>query len=371
MEEKNPEIANQDGIKCSNCAAKLEFKPGTTNLKCPYCGTENKIEVDKEELKNALREIDFFKFISDSSNAEIPREENKYVKCTACGAETSVDAKMVSSECPFCGTPLVLDKSQMKSVITPAAVAPFKITKNQSIESFHKWMKKLWWLPSKTKEYAKPNKMQGLYVPYWTYDSRTHTSYSGQRGDNYQVTETYTDSSGQTQTRTVTKTRWTTVSGNVHVNFDDILVVGTDSLPQKHVYALKPWHLNELLPYDKKYLSGFKSEGYDVDVKNGFEKAKSIMNDDIVNAIKRDIGGDKQMISSKNISYNDVTFKHILLPIWISSYKFKEKVYRFVVNGQTGKVKGERPVSVMKIILAVLLVAAIITAIVLIAQNGG
>lgn len=369
-ENKNPEIANQEGIKCKNCAAKLEFKPGTTSLKCPYCGTENEIKVDKEKLADALKEIDYFKFIADSSNVEVPREENKYVKCTACGAETSVDAKMISAECPFCGTPLVMEKSQVKSLITPSAVAPFKITKNNSIESFHKWMKKLWWLPSKTKEYAKPDKMQGLYVPYWTYDSKTVTSYSGQRGDNYQVTETYTDSSGETQTRTVTKTRWTSVSGTVYVNFDDVLVVGTDSLPQKHVYALKPWQLNELVPYDKKFLSGFKAESYELDVKGGFAKAKTIMDPDIVSEINRNIGGDQQRIHSKNINYNDVTFKHILLPLWISSYRFKDKVYRFVVNGQTGKVKGERPVSVMKIILAVLLVAAIIAAIVLLTQNS-
>jgi len=367
-EDQNPEIADKSEITCKNCAAKLEFKPGTTSLVCQYCGTVNEIKIDKEKIREALREIDYFKFISDSSNVEAPKEENKYVKCQACGAETSVDAKMISAECPFCGTPLIMEKSQIKSLITPSAVAPFKIEKKKAIESFHIWMKKLWWLPSKTKEYAKPDKMQGLYVPYWTYDSRTVTSYNGQRGDNYQVTETYTDSSGQTQTRSVTKTRWTNVSGTVYVNFDDILVVGSKSLPEKHVYALEPWHLNELIPYDKKFLSGFKSESYEVDVKNGFETAKSIMDKQIVTAIHRDIGGDQQRITFKNTSHNNVTFKHVLLPLWLSSYRFKEKVYRFVVNGQTGKVKGERPVSVIKIILAILLVAAIITAIVLLTQ---
>lgn len=367
-ENKNPDIADKKDVTCKNCAAKLEFKPGTSSLECPYCGTMNQIEVDKEKLREALREIDYFKFISDSSNAEAPQEENKFVKCQACGAETSVDAKMIAAECPYCGTPLLMEKSQMKSLITPAALAPFKIDKNTAIESFHKWMKKLWFLPSKTKEYAKPKKMQGIYTPYWTYDSNTTTQYRGQRGDDYQVTETYTDSSGQTQTRTVTKTRWTSVSGTVYVSFDDVLVVGSDSLPQKHVYALQPWHLQELVPYDKKFLSGFKSESYDVDVKNGFEKAKGIMDKDIVSAVHRDIGGDHQRISSKNVNYNNVTFKHVLLPLWLSSYRFKDKVYRFVVNGQTGKVKGERPVSVMKIILLILLVAAVIAAIVLLTK---
>jgi len=362
-QNQTPEIIDQHEITCKNCAAKLQFEPGTTSLKCQYCGTENEIKIDQTKLKEALREIDYFKFISDSSNVEVPKQEESYIKCTACGAETSVDSKVIAVECPFCGTPLVKDKAQIKSLITPAALIPFKVTQKESIEAFHTWMKKLWFLPNKTKEYAKPDKMQGLYTPYWTYDSATTTSYHGQRGDDYQVTETYTDSSGQTQTRTVTKTRWTSVSGTVYVNFDDILVVASDSLPNKQVYALEPWHLTELIPFDKKFLTGFKSESYESDVKQGFETAKNIMNPQIENRIRSDIGGDHQRITSKNVQYNNVTFKHVLLPIWLSSYRFKEKVYRFVVNGQTGKVKGERPVSAMKIILLVLLVAAVIFAI--------
>ncbi len=363
-ENKNPDIINKHDITCINCAGNLEFKPGTTSMECPYCGTMNKIKIDDKKRKEALREIDFLKFISNEDNVEAPKEENKYVKCQACGAETSVDAKVISSECPYCGTNLVLEKSQIKSLITPAALVPFDIDKDVAIESFHKWMKKLWFLPGKTKQYARPNKMQGIYTPYWTYDTNTVTQYRGRRGDDYQTTETYTDSDGETQTRTVTETSWTSVSGTVYLSFDDVLVVASDALPQKHVYALNPWDLNKLIPYDKKFLSGFKSESYDVDVKDGFEKAKNIMDDDIVSAIKRDIGGDHQTISSKNVDYNDITFKHVLLPLWLSSYKYKDKVYRFVVNGQNGKVKGERPVSVLKIILLVLFIAAIIAAIV-------
>ncbi len=356
---QNPQLINKKDVTCKNCAAKLEFKPGTSSLECPYCGTLNEIKVDKEKLRKALREIDYLKFIADNNNVETPKEENRFVKCESCGAETSTDAKTISTECPYCGTPLVMEKAQIKSLITPAAVAPFKIDKNTAVESFHKWKKKLWFLPNKARTYAKPNKFQGIYTPYWTYDSNTITSYSGQRGDDYTETETYVED-GQTKTRTVTKTRWYSVSGTVYVDFDDVLVVASNSLPQEHVYAIEPWHLQDLKPYDRQFLSGFKSESYDIDVKNGFAKAQSIMDSDIADAIRRDIGGDHQRISSKNVNYNDITFKHVLLPVWLSSYRYKDKVYNFVVNGQTGKVKGARPVSAFKIILLVLLIIVII-----------
>lgn len=358
----NPDIIDQGDISCKNCAAKLNFAPGTSSLKCPYCGTENEIVIDQTKLADALREIDFFRFIADSRNAEVPIEPESYVKCTSCGAETSISSNIISSECPFCGTPLVKDQSQIKNLIKPSALIPFKVTKNDAVAKFDQWMKKGFWAPKKAKQYAKPQKIQGIYTPYWTYDSNTVTDYTGQRGDDYQETESFTNSEGKADTRTVTKTAWTSVSGRVYVSFDDVLVVATTSLPEKYVYALEPWNMAELVPFDKKFLASLKSESYSTDVKNSYEKAKSIMEVTIDQKIRTNIGGDHQQISSKNSSYNDVTFKHVLLPIWLSSYRFNDKIYRFVVNGQSGKVKGERPVSVMKIILVIILVLIVIAA---------
>ncbi len=368
MAENTPpkaEQINQDSIKCKQCGAKLEFAPGTSSLKCPYCGAENEIKIDEEKRREALREIDYFSFISDSSNIEVEQEEESFVKCPSCGAETTIAGNAISAECPFCGTPLVKDQAQIKSLLKPSALIPFIIDKKTAVESFNKWMKKSFWAPKKAKVYARPDKLQGIYTPYWTFDARTITSYTGQRGDDYE--ETRTDSDGNTTT--VTKTRWHSVSGTVYVNFDDIMIVASNSLPEKYVNALEPWHLTELVPFNKSYLSGLKSESYEVDVKQGFEKAKIRMENEIEQEIRRDIGGDHQRIMSKNIQYNNVTFKHILLPIWVSSYRFKGKVYNFVVNGQTGKVKGKRPVDAMKVILVILLVIVIIALIAYFSQQ--
>jgi hypothetical protein len=132
---------------------------------------------------------------------------------------------------------------------------------------------------------------------------------------------------------------------------------------------LEPWDLSKLVPFDKKYMSGLKAESYTKDIQKGFDEAKIIMSINIEYEIRKDIGGDHQRIDSKNTTYNDVTFKHVLLPIWISSYRFKNKIYRFVVNGESGKIEGERPVSVLKIILVILLIAAIIALIFIFSQS--
>lgn len=368
MEEPILSEHNQDEIICINCAAKLKFAPGTTHLKCEYCGAENEIKIDEEKLKDATKEIDFLEFINQQVSTA-PTQEIITVKCNSCGAETTFDPNVVSSECEFCGSPMVAKQGEKHNVIQPKALLPFKVEQKKSLELFQTWIKKLWWAPNDLKKRARQTgKVNGVYIPYWTYDSRTHTNYRGQRGDDYQVREAY-QKDGRTEYRTVTKTRWSSVSGRVNNVFDDVLVVGSKSLPVKYVDKLEPWNFQELVPYEEKFLTGFKTETYQVDVKQGFDIAKIKMDPIIEQTIRRDIGGDHQRITSKSTQYNDITFKHILLPIWISAYRYNEKVYRFMVNGQTGEVQGERPYSWIKITLAILFVIAVIAVIIYFANQ--
>ena len=235
-------------------------------------------------------------------------------------------------------------------------------------------MKKLWFAPGQLKKAPLSfDHFKGIYIPYWTYDSDTFTKYTGQRGDHYFVTETYTttvDGKSVTRTRQVQRTRWSPAWGNVSNFFDDVLVVGSNSLPEKYIYKLEPWDLNNLVPFDKSYLSGFITEKYQIDLGDGFEKAKEIIDPKICALIRRDIGGDVQRIIAKNTNYNDITFKHLLLPVFVSAYKYKDKIYQFLVNGRTGEVQGQRPYSWIKITLAILLGLAIIASIIIIVKES-
>jgi LSD1 subclass zinc finger protein len=369
MEEPKLSNTNQSEIVCVNCAAKLKFAPGTTHLKCEYCGAENEIFIDQEALKDATQEIDFLSFIN-SQVQTAPMQDVLTVKCNSCGASTTFDKNVISSKCDFCDSPMVAKQGETHNIIKPKSLLPFKIEEKKSLEMFKTWIKKLWWAPNNLKKQAKQTgKINGVYIPYWTYDARTHTNYRGERGDDYQVREAY-QKDGRTEYRTVTKTRWSGVSGRVNNVFDDVLVVGSKSLPVKYMDKLEPWNFNELVPYEDKFLTGFKTETYQVDVKQGFEVAKQKMDPIIDQTIRRDIGGDHQRINSKSTQYNNITFKHILLPIWISAYRYNNKVYRFMVNGQTGEVQGERPYSWIKITLAILFVLAIIAVIIYFANQS-
>ncbi len=352
---------------CTQCGAKLDFAPGTTKLKCPYCGFELQIAASESPIP----ELDYEQYLNQAAE-EKESHESKRVRCDKCGAETTVPPDSAADICPFCGANMVFEESVTR-LIKPEGLLPFKITQQEAFEKFRSWIRRLWFAPGDLKQYAKTvSKLAGIYIPFWTYDSDTTTVYNGERGDYYYTTETYTTTENGrpvTRTRQVRHTRWTPVHGTVTNSFDDILILASKSLPRGYADRLEPWDLANLVPYADDYLSGFRAESYQVTLPEGFEAAKGIMAHVIEATIRRDIGGDEQQIQSAQTRYSNITFKHILLPIWLSAYRFREKIYRILVNARTGEVQGERPYSAWKIAAAVAAAVILIGIIILVAAN--
>jgi hypothetical protein len=232
------------------------------------------------------------------------------------------------------------------------------------------WLGSLWFAPNGLQDYArKGRKMSGIYVPYWTFDADTKSSYRGERGTIYYVTRTVMRDGKRVQVQEQ-RIRWRPKSGRVARFFDDVLVLASKSLPKRYTDALEPWDLAALEPYQPEYLAGFRAEGYTVELQDGFIEARAHMDRVIERDVRFDIGGDRQRIHNIDTRISDVTFKHVLLPVWMAAYKYRGKTYRFVVNGRSGRVQGERPWSAWKIAFAViagLIVAGIVGYIV--AQN--
>ena len=340
---------------CDQCGAQLQFKPGATEMACPYCGHQQVIDSTAEGVDTdaPTREHDFSAMLARlQQGAEI--EETKTLACPNCGARTDFPEGTQAARCPFCDTPVVTDTGAHRH-IKPAAVAPFVLSQDQARDAMAKWLGSLWFAPNGLSEYARKGRaLNGIYVPYWTFDADTTTDYRGQRGDAYYETRTVTRD-GKTQTERVRKIRWRSAAGRVARFFDDVLVLASTSLPKTYTDALHPWDLKALQPYQAQYLAGFSAEGYSLGLEDGFTEARAIMDGVIRQDIRRDIGGDEQRITMVDTDIRDVTFKHILLPVWMAAYKYDGRTFRFVVNGQTGKVQGERPWSKWKIAVAVVI----------------
>jgi LSD1 subclass zinc finger protein len=348
VQEARSEAAFVKTFPCTGCGAKLSFAPGTRELQCEFCGTANAIAEDDRRIE----ELDFDVYLKALEGREETVEEEQ-VRCDKCGAAQNLASHVFASRCTFCGSSVV-SKGYANRHIKPRSIVPFQVDRQRAQEHFRRWVRKLWLAPNDLKRYAQSDAgLTGVYLPFWTYDCRTASDYRGERGDDYYTTETYTtrNSSGQsvTQTRQVRHTRWTPVSGHVDKFHDDVLVMASHSLPAGIVGATEKWNLQALVPYQAQYVSGFQAEAYQIGLSDGFPIAKAEIDAQVRRLVERDIGGDHQRIHSVASRYSDVKFKHVLLPVWVSAYRYRDKAYRFIINGQTGEVSGESPKSWWKI----------------------
>ncbi|WP_287884844.1 MULTISPECIES: zinc ribbon domain-containing protein [Paracoccus] len=389
---------------CENCGASLEFSPGQQSLVCPYCGHEQHIgpgparaparqpqqgpwgesailldpatgralQWDGGHKSPGLRELPLEHGLSLDQHSDLT-ETVRTLSCPNCGAKVEITSDRHASACPFCATAVVTDTGTTRH-IKPQGVLPFVITEAQAKTALEDWLHGLWFAPSGLTAYARRGKrMSGVYSPFWTFDADTASRYTGARGDWYYETVYVTQMVNGRQQRVaqqVRKTRWTPVSGQVARDFDDVLVLASSSLPRRITDALTPWELSHLVPYQPEYLAGFLAEGYTIPLASGHGIARQEMAGVIAMDVRRAIGGNEQRITGIETRYSDETFKHVLLPVWTAAYRYNGKSYRFVVNGQSGRVQGERPWSVWKIAFAILLALALILALLWLNERG-
>ncbi len=329
---------------CDTCGSDLRYLPGTGRLHCDHCGNEESI-AETGPWAGAIAELDFRAAVEERL-PEQEIEETRVMSCPNCGAQVEFSEEIHAKECPFCATPVVTDTGTHRH-IKPKALLPFALSDEEARAAMTDWLGSLWFAPNGLQKYArKGRKLSGIYVPYWTFDAKTQSRYDGERGTVY-----HTGSGKKRKTRV----RWRRVSGQVARDFDDVLVLASESLPRRFTDALEPWDLAALEPYQPEFLAGFRAEGYQIELPDAYGHARTRMDQVIRRDILFDIGGDRQRIHHVKTEIWDMTFKHVLLPVWMAAYRYRGKSYRFVVNGRTGRVRGERPWSAWKIAIAVVL----------------
>jgi predicted RNA-binding Zn-ribbon protein involved in translation (DUF1610 family) len=330
----------------------LVFHIGQQKLKCPYCGTVREIDLDPE---SKIREQNFQVMLDFLAGQKQETVEIPLVRCDSCGSEVLFEGTLTSTKCPCCGSPIQKENVHRGGVRVPVdGVLPFRIEQQLAAEQLSKWVKSRWFAPNDFKEVTPESNFNGVYLPFWTFDSLTFTQYVGERGDHYTVTV----GSGKDQRRE-TRTRWWPASGQFQRFFDDVLVKGTQELPSNHIENLAPWPLEETRPFTPEFLAGFFARTYDVDLKSAFDLARSKMELELRSDCSRRIGGDEQRLHQINSRYDAITYKHLLLPVWLLAYRYHDRLYRVFVNAVTGEVQGDRPYSWRKIIAAAVAVIMI------------
>lgn len=341
---------------CKQCGAELSFAPGQQSLACPYCGYVEAIPRTEEEI----REYCLVTALESLPHTTGWGSERRAVHCNSCGATTSFEPGQVAGKCAFCGSSKIVEQESQSNLIRPETLIPFQIQKDRASQAFTEWISRGWFRPNDLKHAARLGQIQGAYLPFWTYDAFASSHWTALAGYYYYETETYMDRDAQgntvTQTRQVQKVRWVPASGSREDFFDDELVCASTGLSQSLIAGVSPFDLGQLTAYSPAYLAGFAAEEYQIDLEAGWAIAQQRMEQAVYARCAGDIPGDTHSNLQVNSAWSQRTFKHLLLPVWIAAYLYRDRSWRFIVNGQTGKAAGDAPISWWKVALLVLVV---------------
>lgn len=339
--------------KCPNCGATVMFDPASGMMHCDYCGY--KCELPPPEKENSVCELDFESAVNTESCEW--GAEKKSVECKSCGAVSIYDALETAAICPFCGSTHVMPAATDKT-IAPGGVCPFTITKETAGEKFTRWIKGKLFTPRKAKQSATPESFKGVYLPYWTYDAQTTSNFTARAGYDHRVKQK--DGSYKTETT------WRSVRGVYQEFIDDQTVMASKRKENSQVSKCEPFDLTKVIPYTPKVLAGFVAERYSVGLKEGWGIAQtsiqSKLRSNVSSYVKSHWSCDRVSGVALSTLYSNITYKYILVPVWLSSFQYNGKTYQFAVNGQTGKVGGKAPISAIRVIIAILLGIGIIAA---------
>lgn len=370
---------------CPSCGApEMAFDAPSQQMKCPFCG--HAAPVPQREPATAGAEVNGAPEVQPQEPPVGAQQERsleaglrqqaeqaglgygtpvKTMACQTCGATVSFAGTEISQSCDFCGSQHVLEQASQRRVITPQSLVPFGIDEASAKQSFKGWLGGLWFRPSDLKKKAAVGAINGVYIPYWTFDAQVWSQWRAEAGHHYYEQEAYTDADGQKKTRQVKKTRWEPAAGQRQDAHDDVLVVASQGLARPIAHRLSTFDTSKLVPYDPQYLAGWRAEEYAVELQEAWQEAAREIERAQHGRCAQDVPGDVHRSLQVQNQYSDETFKHVLLPLWIASYRYGGKPYQFLVNGQTGEVKGEAPLSWVKIVLFVATIVAVIAAIVM------
>ena len=345
-EQENPSAQSQvrtQSFTCSGCGGTMQYNIAKEKFVCTACGREEDIESAVKEIK----EYDFSHYQEREQNS-VPFEGMSAVTCQNCGAEIIFEAKDTAVLCPMCGSSHVAAEKQ-RSGIPPEGIIPFQFDAYEAQRYFHKWVKDLWFAPNALKSKYQEGNLNGIYIPFWTFDAYAVGYYSGLGG----IVRVEEGENGEQRTTV----DWVPVAGVVDASFDDIQICASRREGSDIIQKVEPYNtINRLKPYSSAYLSGYKAEHYTVRADEGFEAAKNQIYNDLRSRAMQDImfkGFQQAQVLSLDLRFSDVTYKHVLLPVYTSFFNYAGKQYIYAINGETGRVSGERPYSPVKIGLAV------------------
>ena len=357
MDNTSPLKVETTSIKCPSCGACMSFNPNVQKLSCDHCGAQREIEsfvVKEQDLRSAL-----------SKGSLWEKDAVSAFCCDNCGAKVTFEKKQTATFCPFCGTSHVKKIEEFFGV-KPNGLVPFTIDDDRALECSKFWAKSRFFAPKKFKKGLKSENVKGIYAPCFTFDSETFSSYTAKIGD----VRTRTVGSGKNK-RTVTYVDWRIVSGTFSHKFDDVLISAGEKVSQEKVEKLSPFDTNNGKAYKDEFLLGYGAYHTDVDIADCWSMAKGRIDSLLKSKILSQYSYDRIAYFNIATSHANVTYKYVMLPVYVGNFNYKNKLYNFYVNGSTGRTFGKYPKSIVKILSVAFLIGLFIIGVGCLLYNFG
>lgn len=344
------------GEPCGACGCPVELG----DRFCPACGAQSVVVAE---------------LAADPAKVE----SHKFFQCDGCGSRVATDPDQRSYICPFCDSTYVVEYAPAESGRQgPEFIVGFAVTPEVAQEKFRQWIaSNRWFRPGDLKSARVADKMKGVYLPFWSFSMLANSGWRATIGEYWYRTETYTttDSKGKTvtRTRTVRETEWWPLRGRHHRYYSGYLVSGSRGLSQQDADGIKPFQLPALKRYEAFYLAGWYSEEYSIDREQASKLCQQEFHRWEQTSVARFLPGDTHRGVAVQTQFSHVNSDLCLLPVYVLTYRYKGQMYRFLVNGQTGKNAGDKPVSWTRIgsAIAAGVVLLVIVAVMLMLLFGG
>lgn len=348
--EKDEEQARS--YACPQCGGHLKFDVSSAGMACIYCGYSAAVNTTQ-----VGKDAQTFEFTLENVKASEQEWETdrQLLHCDNCGAELSYPKGAVASSCPYCGSNKVNLSFPKTKSLRPQVLLPFRASPETLKPQIQAWLGKGWMHPKELQSVAQLDKLSPIYLPYWTFSAGIDAIWKAEVG--HYETERYYDSSSKSyKTRQVLRWRWQ--NGIVRHQFSDITVNGVDPKRINHrmLSAIEPFNLQDLVLFSPDYLVGMNVQAYETPLQTAWETAKQEMRARSKQLCHSDTGSSHVRNMSIDLNYDDEQWRYVLLPIYIAGYSYMNQYYTLMLNGQSGRLAGQKPVDWKKVRRTCLLV---------------
>ncbi|MCB0175787.1 MAG: hypothetical protein KDI02_05365 [Anaerolineae bacterium] len=332
-------------FNCPQCGAGTAYSATDGGLTCTHCGF---YEPPEHDIVGTQAERFEFTVETVQRAAQGWGEVRKELQCQSCAAYTTVSTDTLTHTCIFCGSNQVIQHAAPQDVLRPRFLIPFKIEADGCHDIARRWLGQSWMTPRSLRRAATIAHFTGIYLPFWTFETITKAHWQAEVG--HTQTERYYEN-GEWRTRT--KTVWKWESGRVNLPLKDLVIAGTNRVSPLLLAQVQTYHLDDLAPYEPKYLAGLQAQAYDVPLETAWEQARHQMREQTRQACRDQASSSKIRNFSMNMDFDQEGWRYILLPMYLTNYQFDNKRFQVMINGQTGVVAGQRPVDWTVVWLAV------------------